>query len=79
MYLGYNQFIKRETININEVRIMTGYIKPTLFFTMLFSAVLFGREKARIPNKDVNLRFGLFMGSLIMLVVGWINYSLKYL
>ena len=34
---------------------------------------------ARIPNKDVNLRFGLFTGSFIMLVIGWINFSLKYL
>ena len=33
---------------------------------------------ARIPNRDVNLRFGLFAGSFIMLVIGWINYSLKY-
>ena len=34
---------------------------------------------SRIPNKDVNLRFGLFAGSFIMLLVGWINFSLKYL
>ena len=34
---------------------------------------------ARIPNRDVNLRFGLFTGSLIMLVIGWINFSLKFL
>ena len=34
---------------------------------------------ARIPNRDVNLRFGLFTGSVIMLVIGWINFSLKYL
>ena len=34
---------------------------------------------ARIPNRDVNLRFGLFAGSFIMLVIGWINFSLKYL
>ena len=34
---------------------------------------------ARIPNRDVNLRFGLFTGSFIMLVIGWINFSLKYL
>ena len=34
---------------------------------------------ARIPNRDVNLRFGLFSGSLIMLVIGWINFSLKFL
>ena len=33
---------------------------------------------ARIPNRDVNLRFGLFAGSFIMLVIGWINFSLKY-
>ena len=34
---------------------------------------------ARIPNRDVNLRFGLFAGSFIMLVIGWINFSLKIL
>ena len=34
---------------------------------------------ARIPNRDVNLRFGLFSGSFIMLVIGWINFSLKIL
>ena len=34
---------------------------------------------ARIPNRDVNLRFGLFTGSFIMLVIGWINFSLKFL
>ena len=34
---------------------------------------------SRIPNRDVNLRFGLFAGSLIMLLGGWINFSLKYL
>ena len=34
---------------------------------------------ARIPNRDVNLRFGLFAGSFIMLVIGWINFSLKFL
>jgi len=33
---------------------------------------------ARIPNRDVNLRFGLFLGGFIMLVIGWINFSLKY-
>ena len=33
---------------------------------------------ARIPNRDVNIRFGLFAGSFIMLVIGWINFSLKY-
>ena len=34
---------------------------------------------SRIPNRDVNLRFGLFVGSFIMLLGGWINFSLKYL
>ncbi len=34
---------------------------------------------ARLPNRDVNLRFGLFTGSFIMLVIGWINFSLKFL
>ena len=34
---------------------------------------------ARIPNRDINLRFGLFTGSFIMLVIGWINFSLKIL
>ena len=43
-----------------------------VFFRVLHSL-------ARIPNRDVNLRFGLFAGSFIMLVIGWINFSLKYL
>ena len=34
---------------------------------------------ARIPNRDVNLRFGFFTGSFITLVIGWINFSLKFL
>ena len=34
---------------------------------------------SRIPNRDVNLRFGLFAGSFLMLLGGWINFSLKYL
>ena len=33
----------------------------------------------RIQNRDVNLRFGAFTGSFIMLVCGWVNFSLKYL
>ena len=34
---------------------------------------------SRIPNRDVNLRFGLFAGSFLMLLGGWISFSLKYL
>ena len=34
---------------------------------------------SRIPNRDVNLRFILFSGSSIFLMVGWVNFSLKYL
>ena len=34
---------------------------------------------SRIPNRNVNLRFGLFAGSFLMLLGGWINFSLKYL
>ena len=33
----------------------------------------------RIPNAKVHPRFGSFIGSYIMLVGGWINFSLKYL
>ena len=32
---------------------------------------------SRIPNKNVNIRFGLFAGSFIMLVAEWVNYGLK--
>ena len=32
---------------------------------------------SRIPNKNVNIRFGLFTGSFIMLVAGWVNYGVK--
>ncbi|MDP6585105.1 MAG: hypothetical protein QF535_10630, partial [Anaerolineales bacterium] len=42
---------KRETININdeqEERIMKGFVQITIISTMLFSAMLFGREKAGI-------------------------------
>ena len=33
----------------------------------------------RIQNRDVNLRFGVFTGSFIMLVFGWVNLLLKYI
>ena len=33
----------------------------------------------RIQNRDVNLRFGVFTGSFIMLVFGWVNFLLKYI
>ena len=33
----------------------------------------------RIPNTNVHPRFGFFIASYIMLVGGWINFSLKYL
>ena len=33
----------------------------------------------RIPNTNVNPRFGFFIGSYTMLVGGWINFSLRYL
>ena len=52
MYLGYNKLINRETINIYDVRIMKRCIKPTLLFTMIFSAVLFGREKEDDRGQD---------------------------
>ncbi|MBC8256606.1 MAG: MAPEG family protein [Candidatus Marinimicrobia bacterium] len=32
---------------------------------------------SRIPNRDVNLRFGLFAGSFVMLIGGWINFGMK--
>ena len=32
---------------------------------------------SRIPNKNVNIRFGLFAGSFIMLVAEWVNYGFK--
>ncbi len=32
---------------------------------------------SRIPNKNVNIRFGLFAGSFILLVAEWVNYGLK--
>ena len=32
---------------------------------------------SRIPNKNVNIRFGLFTGSFIMLVAEWVNYGFK--
>jgi hypothetical protein len=32
---------------------------------------------SRIPNKNVNIRFGLFAGSFIMLIAEWVNYGLK--
>jgi len=33
----------------------------------------------RIQNRDVNMRFGAFTGSFIMLVFGWSNFFLKYI
>jgi|TARA_B110001454_G_scaffold208812_1_gene221691 hypothetical protein len=34
---------------------------------------------SRIPNKDINIRFGLFVGSFIMLAAGWVHYGLKFI
>ena len=33
----------------------------------------------RISNRNVNLRFGFFFGSFIILVIGWINFLFNYL
>ena len=32
----------------------------------------------RIPNKNVNLRYGFFIGSYIMLLGGWVNYIIFF-
>ena len=32
----------------------------------------------RISNQNVNLRFGLFIGSFVMLIIGWISFTLSY-
>ena len=48
---------------------------PKNIFFYFIGFVLFRvlHSLARIPNRDVNLHFGLFAGSFIMLVIGWIN------
>ena len=51
-----------------DVVIAWGFV----FFRFLHSLV-------RIYNQNVNLRFGLFIGSFIMLIIGWISFISSYI
>ena len=51
-----------------DVVIAWGFV----FFRFLHSLV-------RIYNQNVNLRFGLFIGSFIMLIIGWISFISSYM
>ena len=60
--------------------IITGSAAP-LDIQLAWGFVIFRilHSLIRIPNTNVNPRFGFFIGSYTMLVGGWINFSLKYL
>ena len=60
--------------------IITGSAAP-LDIQLAWGFVIFRilHSLIRIPNTNVHPRFVFFIGSYIMLVVGWINFSLKYL
>ena len=47
-----------------------------IFFAWGFVIFRILHSISRIPNKDVNIRFGLYAGSFIMLVAGWVKYGL---
>jgi len=44
-----------------------------------FVSFRFLHSLVRISNQNVHLRFGLFIGSFIMLTIGWISFLLSYL
>ena len=44
-----------------------------------FFSFRFLHSLVRISNQNVNLRFGLFIGSFVMLIIGWISFILSYL
>lgn len=43
-----------------------------------FVSFRFLHSLVRISNQNVNLRFGLFIGSFIMLIIGWISFIASY-
>ena len=43
-----------------------------------FVSFRFLHSLVRISNQNVNLRFGLFIGSFIMLIIGWISFTASY-
>ena len=44
-----------------------------------FFSFRFLHSLVRISNQNVNLRFSLFIGSFVMLIIGWISFILSYL
>ena len=44
-----------------------------------FVSFRFLHSLVRISNQNVYLRFGLFIGSFIMLIIGWISFIASYL
>ena len=61
-------FITYENWTKFDVIIAWGFF----FFRFLHSLV-------RISNTNVELRFGLFIGSFVMLLIGWISFTSSYL
>ena len=44
-----------------------------------FVSFRFLHSLVRISNQNIHLRFGLFIGSFIMLIIGWISFIASYL
>ena len=44
-----------------------------------FFSFRFLHSLVRISNQNINLRFGLFIGSFAMLIIGWISFIFSYL
>ena len=65
-YLLCTLLIISDSIEPLDIQLAWGFV----IFRILHSI-------SRIPNKNVNIRFGLFAGSFIMLVAEWVNYGLK--
>jgi len=61
-------FIVYDNYTDFDVIIAWGFV----FFRFIHSLV-------RISNKNVNLRFGFFVGSFTMLIIGWIGFILSYI
>ena len=65
-YLLCTLLIISDSVALLDIQLAWGFV----IFRILHSI-------SRIPNKNVNIRFGLFAGSFIMLVAEWVNYGLK--
>lgn len=59
--------------------INNNFTQLDVIFAWGFVGFRYLHSLSRVPNRDVNLRFGLFAGSFVMLIAGWVNLALKYL